>query len=83
MKVRRAGRGGREGRSPGGWGAGAGAAGLSLEGRHHREADRVRERGEVLRQEAGGGRAHAPVDGVREAVQERGERRGLPGTKVG
>lgn len=45
------------------------------QGRHHREAGSVRERGAVLREEEGGGRAHASVDGLREALQERGRAR--------
>lgn len=47
-------------------------------GRYHREADRVRERRAVLREEERGGWSHSPVDGVREAVPERGTAEPLP-----
>lgn len=45
---------------------------VTVKGRYHREADRVRERRAVFWEEEGGGWPHSPVDGVREAVPERG-----------
>ncbi|XP_075005816.1 YEATS domain-containing protein 4 isoform X2 [Calonectris borealis] len=44
---------------------------IPCSGRYHCEADRVRKRRAVLREEKRGRWSHAPVDGVRQALQKR------------